>query len=357
MTLRSVKEADVAGKRVLVRVDFNVDVVNGKVVDDFRIRAALPTLELLHKGEAKKIVLLSHLGRPQGRDPQFDLVPVEKHLRELTMVPFELHENLRFDVREEKNDPEFARQLAELGDLYVNDAFADSHREHTSIVGLAALLPSYAGLNLESEVEHLLQALSPSHPALAIIGGAKFETKEPLLQKLLSTYDKVLLGGVLGNDLLKARGLPVGTSLVAGVIAPTSLAGNERLLSPVDLIVVGEGKGGRTSQTGDVRASEKIVDIGPQTAEAWSKEIAGAQFVLWNGPMGVYEAGHTSGTDALATAITNSACRAVIGGGDTIAAIMKHTFDPEKVFLSTGGGAMLQFLIDGTLPGIEILKK
>lgn len=360
--LRSVKDADVRGLRIVVRLDLNVPIKDGKVVDDLRIRAVVPTLLSLQERGAQSITLLSHLGRPNGKkDERFSLAPVEARLRELTKVPFTMHENVRFDPREETNDSEFARELAGLGDIFVNDAFAASHRAHASIVGVAKLLPSFAGLHLEDEVAHLLQALAPEKPSLAIIGGAKFETKEPLLQKLLATYDEVLVGGALGNDLLKARGLPVGASLVAGVIAPTSLAGEVRLLPPVDLIVAG-GEGmqagvARTANTGDVRASEKIVDIGPQTAKIWSEKINHAQFVLWNGPMGIYEEGHTQGTDALAAMITGASCRAIIGGGDTIASIMKHVFDKERVFLSTGGGAMLQFLTDGTLPGIEVLKK
>lgn len=366
MMLRSIKDADVAGKRVLVRADFNVPLnyASGEaaIVDDWRIRATVPTLELLHARGAKQIILLSHLGRPEDKaDDRFRLAPVEERLRQLTKVPFEMRENVRFDPREKINDPGLAHELATLGDIYVNDAFASSHREHASIVGVAKLLPSFAGLNLEEEVAHLMQALAPKHPALALIGGAKFETKEPLLQKLLSVYDKVLLGGALGNDLLKARGLPVGASLTAETMVPTSLAGETRLMAPVDLMVAGEGVlpagGARISHTGDVRAGESIVDIGEHTIEAWSEEIKNATFVLWNGPMGIYEKGHTQGTDALAAAIATSSCQALIGGGDTIAAVMKHAFDKNRVFLSTGGGAMLQFLTHGTLPGIEVLKK
>ena len=361
MILRSVKDAEVTGKRIVVRCDFDVDVEKGRIVDDFRIRAVVQTLELLHKRGAQKITLLAHLGRPEGKkDERFSLAPVEARLRELTKVPFTMHENLRFDPREESNDQGFSRELAALGDIYINEAFAASHRAHASIVSVAKLLPSFAGLNMENEVAHLLQALTPRRPNVAIIGGAKFETKGPTIQKLLTTYDKVLLGGALGSDLLKARGLPVGVSLVAGVIAPTSLASEPRLLPPVDLMVAGgkDMRGGeaRAARTADVRAGEKIVDIGPDTAEAWGKEIAGAQFVLWSGPMGIYEEGHTAGTEVLAKAIVNSACQAVIGGGDTIAAVMKHSFDPKKVFLSTGGGAMLQFLTNGTLPGLEVLQ-
>lgn len=357
MKLRSVKDAPVTGKRVLVRVDLDVPLTGGHVLNDWRLRACVPTLELLHKRGAQNIILLAHAGRPGGKVvEELRLAPVEARLRELTKVPFEMRENLRFDPREEANTPEFARELAALGDIFINEAFANSHREHTSIVGVAKLLPSFAGLNVEGEVARLSQALAPAPPNLAIIGGAKFETKEPLLQKLLAAYDEVLVGGALGSDVLKSRGLPVGASLVAEVIAPISLAGEARLLSPIDLMVVGEREA-RVAHTADVRAGEKIVDIGPQTANEWGKKISRSQFVLWNGPMGIYEEGYTQGTDALAAAIVSASCQALIGGSDTVAAVTKHSFDPKKVFLSTGGGAMLQFLVDGTLPGIEVLKK
>ncbi len=357
--MRSVRDADVSGKRVLLRTTLNVPIQNGKVVDDMRIKRALPTLELLHKQGAAKIIILTHVGRPQGKiDETLRVAPVEARLRELTQTPFELRENLRFDLREESNDEEFAKELAGLGDIFVNDAFADSHRKHASIALIPKFLPSYAGLLMEEEVKNLSEALIPPKGATVILGGAKFETKQPLIEKLLTIYDKMLLGGALQSDVLKARGMPVGASLVSSIPVPTAIAGSERLIVAGDIAVVDEKTNmGRTTNTADVRAGEKIVDIGPETIENWSAEIQKASFVLWNGPVGMYENGYLEGTEGLALALTKAQCKAVVGGGDTIAALSKFIFDPKRVFISTGGGAMLQFLVSGTLEGIEALKQ
>jgi phosphoglycerate kinase len=241
--------------------------------------------------------------------------------------------------------------------MYVNDAFPVSHRADASIVGVPALLPHYAGLQFLNEVEHLSQALTPPHGSIALIGGAKFETKEPLLKKLLTTYSTIAIGGALANDVLKARGWPIGSSLVSTLGVPEDIAGNENLVVATD-VVVREGAQGaeRTALVVDTQANEAIIDIGPVTAATWAAAIALAPFVLWNGPMGIYELGYTDGTDALAEAITKSGCKAVVGGGDTVAALKKFNFDTTKVFVSTGGGAMLEFLTAGTLPGLEALK-
>lgn len=357
--VRSIREADISGKRILMRVDFNVPIKGGKVLDDMRLRAVIPTLTLLHDKGAANIILITHVGRPEGKVvEELRVAPIDARLRELTQVPFELRENLRFDPREEVNDEAFAKELATLGDIFVNDAFAVSHRFAASIIGVAKILPAYAGLLMEKEIEQLSKALTPPRGSLAIIGGAKFETKQPLIEKLLSLYDKVLLGGALGNDVLKARGSPVGASLVSVLPVPTAVAGNDRLWVATDAAVVNtQTQMGRSALINDVRAGESILDIGPATAQAWSKEVAQAPFVLWSGPMGVYEKGFTEGTDALAQALVDAGTGAVVGGGDTAAAIQKFSFDPNKVFISTGGGAVLQFLVDGTLPGIEALKK
>ena len=355
--MQKVENADVTGKRVLVRVDFNVPLKDGKVADDSRIRAALPTLELLHHNGAAKIILLTHLGEPKGVEESLRVAPVAQRLMELTQVPCELRENLRFDPREEQNDPVFARELAALGDVYVNEAFSDSHRAHASIVSLPKHLPSFIGLRFAEEIVGVTPALTPPKGALAIIGGAKFETKEPLLQKLILQYEKVLLGGALGNDLLKARGHPFGESLVAPTPMPPELSESDRLVAPADVVVRESGASAeRTSAVNDIRAHERVVDIGPKTAEAWSKEIAAATFVIWNGPMGVYEQSYADGTDALARALAAAVCRAVVGGGDTEAALSKFEFDKSRIFVSMGGGAMLEFLTHGTLVGLEALE-
>jgi len=306
--IRSVVDADVKGKRVLVRADFNVPLQDGTVIDDLRIRTAIPTLELLNRNGASHIIILSSLGRPGGKVvEELRMAPVEAKLRELTNVPFELHENLRFDPREEANDPEFAKELAALGDIFVNEAFPDSHREHASIVGVPKLLPSCAGLRFAQEVEKLSSALTPPQNSIALIGGAKFETKVPLILKLLSLYSRVLVGGALGNDLIKARGLPFGKSLISETPVPPEIAGDERVLMPQDAVFAEVGSNAeRTSFVPDIRANESIIDIGPQTAALWCEEISKAPFVLWNGPMGLYEKGYGDGTDALASTLAKS---------------------------------------------------
>ena len=358
MELRSIREAVVNGKRVLVRVDFNVPMKDDVIQDDSRIKAALPTIQFLTDNGAT-VLLATHLGRPDGKVvEELRTAPLQKKLEELGIKGVEMLENLRFDPREEQNDPSLAQELAARADIFVNDAFGTAHRAHASTVGVASLLPSYAGLLMEREVEALTEALTPPKGSIAVIGGAKFETKQPLIEKLLSLYDTILLGGALGNDVIKARGHAVGASLMSSVPVPVSIASNERLQIATDAVVSErELHAERTALINDIRAVEAIVDIGPNTARAWSKEIAEAPFVLWNGPMGIYEDGHMSGTDALAQALVSSPAKAVVGGGDTVAAIAKHSFNPSRVFLSTGGGAMLEFLAKGTLPGLEVLKK
>lgn len=370
--IKNIRDADVAGKRVLVRVDFNVplDMTRGKpkILDDSRIMAALPTLNFLRENGAAKIILLSHLGRPDGKVvEELRMKPVAEKLAELVDTStIELRENIRFDPREEHNDPAFAQELASLGDVYVNEAFSDSHRMHASIVGVPALLPHYAGLQFEEELKHLYPALTPPAGSIAVIGGAKFETKEPLLAKLVGVYDRVLIGGALANDVLKARGMPIGVSVVSERGIPVALAESEKLFVPSDAVVREAGKNAeREALVNDIRATEQVVDVGPKTIAGWQEEIARAPFVLWNGPVGIYEDGYQDGTDALAEAIairSNSGqspqdFHAVIGGGDTLAAFQKSDLKKsDRIFLSTGGGAMLQFLADGTLPGIEVLK-
>ena len=374
MQVKTIKDADVAGKRVLLRMSLNVPVdESGKVTDTFRLKRSLPTLEHL-VSQGAKVVVVGYFGR-SGET----LAPVATALGALVpnitmhfapLMPEDakgeaaklasgevlILENIRKHPGEEKNDPELAAALAALADIYIDDAFAEAHRAYASNVGVAALLPSYAGFLMEEEVNKLSEALTPPQGALAMIGGAKFETKQPLIEKLLSLYGKVVLGGALGNDMVKARGLPFGSSLISDLPVPESIAGNDNLLSPTDAAFIGGEMDGRTSFISDTRADEKIVDIGPDTAAAWSRQIISASFVLWNGPMGVYEQGFTNGTDTLAQALVTSHVRAIIGGGDTVAAVSKFTFDPARVFVSSGGGAMLEFLAKGTLPALEVLK-
>jgi phosphoglycerate kinase len=327
MQVKGVQDADIAGKRVLLRVDYNVplDMTRGKpmIVDDSRMRATLPTITLLRDKGVAKIILATHLGRPDGKVvEELRTAPLFAHLQTLvTTTDMEMLENLRFNPGEEGNDPAFAAELASKADIFVNDAFADCHRAHASIVGVAKLLPAYAGLLVEREIEKLSHALAPQKPSLAIIGGAKLETKLPLIEALAKIYDKLLVGGALATEYK---------------------GGATNVLLPED----------------GIPPERPMFDIGPHTRAAWAAEIQKAAFVLWNGPVGVYEKSeYSGGTNALAEALVSSGVHAVIGGGDTDEALAKVHFDPEKVFISTGGGATLEFLADGTLPGIEVLKR
>lgn len=343
MQLKSVRDAEVAGKRVLLSVDFNVPMQNGAVTNDAKIKAAIPTIELLKKNAAAHITLMTHLGRPEGKvEESLRTAPLFKRLGELTdTTNIEMLENVRFDPGEESNDPKFAAELASHGDIFVNDAFADCHRAHASIVGVAKLLPAYAGLLVEKEVAEISKALTPEEPAVAIIGGAKFETKIPLLTKLLETYGQIFLGGALANDMLKARGLvDIKNSVASDTLVPPEMVADARILVPADYIW----------------QNDQIIDIGPDTLQHWSTLIAEQKFVLWNGPVGWYERGGSAGTDGLATALVNSQAHAVIGGGNTVEAVSKIKFDLAKVFVSTGGGAMLELITQGTLPGLEVLR-
>ena len=320
--VRGVESAEVAGKRVLLRVDYNVPMETGRVLDDSRMRATLPTITLLRDRGVAKIILATHLGRPDGKVVE-DLrtAPLFEHLKTLvTTSDIEMLENLRFNPGEEANDPAFAAELASHADVYVDDAFAAAHRAHASIVGVAKLLPAYAGLLIEKEIAELSKALMPPKPSLAIVGGVKLETKLPLIEKLAPLYDTVLVGGALANEL---------KDHAANVLLPED----------------------------GLPQYEKMLDIGPKAKAAWVEEIKKSAFVLWNGPVGMYEKKEYSvGTDAIAQAIAESGVHAVIGGGDTDEALAKFAFDPEKVFISTGGGAALEFLTAGTLPGLEVLR-
>lgn len=372
MTLRSVNDIDVRGKRVLLRVGLNVPLSSGRVIDDFRLARAMRTIDLL-RARGARIIMLAHIGRGgESLKPVADALVRRLHGSKFTFIPSGLPaphdvaslgdgeilmlENVRKLPGEEENDPLLCQSLAALADLYVNDAFADAHRVHASTVGIAALLPSYAGLLVLEEVERLSAALEPARPAVAILGGAKFETKEPLLKKLSTLYDRVCVGGAIVNDFFKAQGLSVGVSLISEL--PPKLAdllGNPRIELPGDVVVT-TGRSSRVVSPGEVGDDERIVDAGPKTGDAWAAHIKEAGFVLMNGPLGVYERGFNTETEKLAHALAASNAHAVVGGGDTIAALEKTNFDPERVFLSTGGGSMLQFIAEGTLPGLEALK-
>ncbi len=358
--VKSVRDAEVSGKRVLVRVVLNVPLKNGAVTEDTRLKAIVPTIELIKQKGASAVIVMGYVGRPKGIVvDELRVAPVAARLAELTdMSGVEVLENLRFDPREEANDTQFAKELAARGDVYINDAFADSHREYASIVGIPKFLPGFMGLRFEEEVRRLSLALTPPAGACAMIGGVKFETKVPVIKKLLGLYAEVLLGGALANDVIKARGLPFGGSLVSDTPVPEDIASNERLLIPEDAIFAESGSNAeRSGFVVDIRANESVIDLGPATSKRWAEKVSKAPFVLWNGPMGIYERGYRDGTDVLAAQLVRSGVPAVVGGGDTAAAVSKFSFDPQKVFVSTGGGAMLQFLADGTLLGLEALKQ
>lgn len=350
---------------ILVRTALNVPVENGKVANDYRLRRALPTIQYLQRRGAR-IVLISHIagaGLNAGRQGTETLKPVASALGKLIsnvsffpetigvrtraavrdLVPGHILvlENLRRNVGEKTNDKEFAKELSALGDIFVQDCFDTCHRQHASIVGVPGLLPSYAGYLLEEEVSGLSRALTPKSPSFAVIGGAKFSTKEAVLFKLLKTYDKVFVGGALANDFLKAAGREVGESLVSEVnkVHIKKILMNSKLVIPEDSVVV----------------DEKIMDHGQKTIALLSDLTRGAKTILWNGPLGKYEDGFMTATAAFARAVADSGARSVVGGGDTIAALEQLGFLSRFSFVSTGGGAMLQFLSDGTLPGIRAI--
>lgn len=367
---------------VLVRASLNVPVENGKVVNDYRLRRALLTIKFLTE-QGARVVLISHLGE-KGTET---LAPVADALGTLipnvtffgetigagareavhNLLPGHILvlENLRRNGGEVKNDRTFALELAKLADVFVEDSFDTCHRLHASIVGVPKLLPSYAGLVLEEEVNELTQALTPSKESLAIIGGAKFNTKEAVLQKLLESYAHVFVGGALANDFLKASGFAVGKSLISDGddLKIKALLKNPRLVIPIDNVVVPSAKKdspdahqhARVVANADVGPDDVILDHGPGTTALLAKLATEAKSVLWNGPLGYYENGFIDSTTGLARGIAASSAHSVVGGGDTIAAIEGLGLLQRFSFVSTGGGAMLDFLAQGTLPGITVL--
>ncbi|MGH3094059.1 MAG: phosphoglycerate kinase [Gaiellaceae bacterium] len=341
---RSVRDADVAGRRVLVRVDFNVPLEDGRVADDTRIRAALPTLELLLERGADELVLCSHLGRPKGEDPSFSLKPVSERLREF--LPDErvrLLENTRFHPGETKNDPELARELAEQGDLYVNDAFGSAHRAHASTEGVAHLLPAYAGLLLERELQELGALLGrPERPFAAVLGGAKVEDKIGVLRSLGEQADVVLVGGKMAAELASRSPL-------------------EKTILPTDVVAAETFKpdaGSRVVAADAVPDGWLALDIGPETRETFAERIDEAGTVFWNGPMGVFEwERFAAGTKAVAEAVAAADAHTVVGGGDSVRAIEELGLAERIDWVSTGGGASLELLEGKDLPGVAAIPE
>jgi len=351
---------DPSGKRVLLRVDFNVPISNGKIDDDMRIRAALPTIGWLVERGAT-VDACSHLGRPKGKpDDRYRMDPVRERLKELA-PDVNLLENLRFDPGEEGNDAEFVDKLVDGHDLYVNDAFGASHRSHASVVGPPAKLPSAAGRLLAKEVEVLGGLLeNPTRPFVAILGGAKVSDKLGVIKALLDKVDAMIIGGGMAYTFLKAQGHQIGDSLLQADQVDACrelLESGKKLLIPSDNVVLGPD--GQIETVGaDIEDGWKGLDIGPETVEAFSAEVAGAGTILWNGPMGMFEDDRfAAGTRALAEAVAGAKGFSIIGGGDSAAAVAKFGFDDEVDHVSTGGGASLEFIEKGDLPGLSALRE
>ena len=389
---RSVVDADVAGKRVLVRVDFNVPVRDGVVADDTRIRAALPTIEgLVSRGA--RVILMSHLGRPAGEgfEEEFSMAPVAARLRELLDAPVAyvadvvgeqahqaaealgtgevlLLENLRFDKREKKNDPAFAEELASMAEVYVDDAFGVAHRAHASVVGVPERLPAYAGLLLAREVDTITGMLErPERPFVAVLGGSKVSDKIGVIDRLVETVDCLLIGGGMCFTFMRAQGKGIGTSLVepdwvdkaAEMLAKARERGCELLL-PVDYVVADRfaaDAGTRVVDADAIPADMMGLDIGPRSVELYAQRIAGARTIFWNGPMGVFEMpAFEAGTRGVGEAIAaNAQAASIVGGGDSVAAVHQFGLEQGVSFISTGGGASMKLVEGASLPGVEAI--
>ena len=385
MNKRSVKDLDVGGKRVLVRVDFNVPVRDGEVTDDTRIRRALPTIRHL-LSEGARPLLISHLGRPKGEpDPKYAMDPVAARLGELLGEPVEkldaavgpeveealddwdgvvLLENSRFYPGETENDPEFADQLAALADLYVDDAFGAAHRAHATTVGVAQRLPAAAGLLLEEEIDYLDAVLeNPERPFVAILGGAKVSDNLGVIESLLETADSLLVGGAMCFTFFKALGYEIGDSLVEDdyLEEASRLMGeaDERLILPVDVVVADameEGVESETVPVDDIPTGKMGLDIGHDTVVRFEGYISDASTIFWNGPMGVFEIeAFASGTEGVARAVADSDATSVVGGGDSVAAVNKLGLEEQMSHISTGGGASLEYVEGKELPGVAVL--
>ncbi len=372
ISVPDIRQVPVGGKRILLRAALNLPLVGGIVADDLRLDRSLETVRWLMDGGAK-VGIIGHLGREgESLRPVYDalreqLPRIEWTPETLDMLPGDpisalpdgsvtLFENTRRIPGEVENDPELGKRLARCADIFVNDAFADSHRNHASIVGIPRHLPSFAGIAFQREIEELSKARSPAHPALCILGGAKFETKEPLIKALLDRYDHVLVAGALANDFFAAAGYTVGRSLVSGRATEDvlMLAKNNKIIIPIDVEVDGP-LGRHFAPASAVMPEEKIYDAGPATIAGIASFIHEASFILWNGPLGTYEEGYTESTETVAKAIAQSKATTIVGGGDTVAAIRSLNIDDRFTFLSTAGGAMIDFLTTGTLPGIDAL--
>lgn len=392
MNKAGIEEGKVQGKRVFVRVDFNVPMDDEqKITDDTRIRAALPTIKYLVDNGAK-VILASHLGRPKGKvNPKYSLNPaavrlsdllgqqvqmakdcigdeVIKQVNSLTNGQVLLLENVRFYEEEEKNNPDFAKKLADLAEIYVNDAFGTAHRAHASTEGIAKYIPAYAGFLMKKEVDIMGKALeNPARPFIAIIGGAKVSDKIAVIENLLQKVDTLIIGGGMANTFLKAQGLELGKSLVEDdkvTLAKEMLALAQKtgvkLMLPKDVVVAKEFSATAPSRTvgvQELQADDQALDIGPESAELFAQEVLSAQTVIWNGPMGVFEMdAFARGTERIAQAMAKCQGTTIVGGGDSVAAVEKMGVADKLSHISTGGGASLEFLEGKILPGVAALK-
>jgi phosphoglycerate kinase len=384
---KMVTDLDVKGKKVLVRVDFNVPISDGKVGDDTRIQAALPTIKYLLEQNAA-VILCSHLGRPKGEvKPELSLKPVAEYLGTLINVPVKFTEdcigkkaekaaatlepgqvlvleNTRFHAGEKKNDPDMAKQLASLAELYVNDAFGTSHRAHASTTRVADYLPAAAGFLMEKEIKYLGSAIAdPERPFVAILGGAKVSDKIGVIENLLEKADRILIGGGMANTFFKAQGYEMADSLVEEDVLDTAKGlldkADGKLVLPVDVVIADAFEADaadKVMDVGDVPAGWRILDIGPRTVTTFEDIIKRAGTVVWNGPMGVFEFDKfAKGTFEIAKALARSDATGIVGGGDSASAIKKSGLDEEITHISTGGGASLEMLEGKTLPGLAAL--
>lgn len=389
MNKKTVRDIDLKGKRVLMRVDFNVPIEKGVVTDDKRIRAALPTIQyVLDQGAS--LVVMSHLGRPKGTgfEAEFSLKPVAQVLSRLLNRPVQMApdcigpeveamaralqpgqvlmlENVRFHKEEEKNDPEFAKKLAALGDVYVNDAFGAAHRAHASTTAVAQFLPAVSGFLMQQELEYLSRAtMNPERPYVAILGGAKISDKIAVIENLLTKCDKLIIGGGMANTFLAAQGYNMQDSLVEPNSIETAkkiiASAGDKLLLPVDAVIADKFDADANTQVVDVDkipTGWRVMDIGPKSVAKFSEALRGAKLIVWNGPLGVFEMPKfAEGTFAIAKVLANSGAITVIGGGDSASAVKKAGVAKQMTHVSTGGGASLEFLEGKVLPGVAALN-
>lgn len=391
---KTVKDIDVKGKKALVRCDFNVPMQDGKITDDIRITSALPTIQYLTEHGAK-VILMSHMGRPKGEAKmEFSLKPVADRLAELLKQDIGfisapevvnqqvvdaaekleegqilLLENVRFRKEETKNEAGFAKELAQLGDIFVNDAFGTAHRAHCSTAGVADYLPAVSGFLIEKEVKFLGDALEePQRPFVAIMGGAKVGDKIPVIENLLKKVDTLVIGGGMSYTFFKAMGLEIGTSILdaesvelAGQLIKRAEAAGVKLMLPTDVVCAKEfdnNSEAMTCERDSIPADQMGMDIGPKSIQQISEELEKAKTVVWNGPMGVFEMSNfAQGTKGVAESLANSSATTIIGGGDSAAAVEQFGYGDKMTHISTGGGASLEFLEGKTLPGIAVLEE